>query len=87
MSCKSIIGAARTIQTAVLAVEYLRARCCQPHSDVHESRVQYRFKEPTESNGWWSADIYVDGELGLADSSLFVSICRAFVAGRGEVWA
>lgn len=85
-----IIGSARTIQTAVLVVEYLKAGCAHPHSNIQPAQIKYRFKDPTPSNGWWSAEIIVetyaiDG-LSLDDSSKFVSICRAFVAGRGEIW-
>jgi hypothetical protein len=83
-----IIGCARTIQTAVLVVAYLQARLGQPQTSVQRDRISYRFKEPTAENGWWVADIIVKYEpLSLKESSQFVDLCRAFVAGRGEIWA
>lgn len=88
--CNNIIGAARTIQTAVLVVEYLKDHLADPHTHIRRDQIVYRFKEPTSQNGFWSADIIVEthnDELDLEDSALFVNICRAFVAGRGEVWA
>jgi hypothetical protein len=83
-----IVGSTRTIQTAVLVVEYLSGRT----SALHRDRFSYRFKDPTEQNGWWSADILVTtyGDESLkfdAEISKLVELCRAFVAGRGEVWA
>lgn len=83
----SIVGSARCIQTAVLVTEYMRKRICVPHSEVIPDRVHYRLKEFTECSGWWAAEIYVHGELSLDESKLFVDTCRAFVAGRGELWA
>lgn len=89
----SIIGHARTIKTAILCCEYIRARCCHPHSKIHPDWVKYTFTNPTVDNGYWCSDIivqtYGDGGAGLslADSSIFVAACRAFVAGAGEIWA
>lgn len=81
------IGSARTIQTAVLVCEYLRRALGRPHSDVRPEQIRYHFYDPTNENGFWTADIIVEAEqLSLEDSSRFVNICRAFVAGRGEVW-
>jgi hypothetical protein len=76
-----IIGSARTIRTAVMCVEYLRARklseCYPPNA------IKYRFQDPTPANGQWSAEIYVEmyGYLPLNVSSSLVDLCRAFVAG------
>lgn len=83
----NIVGCARTIRTTIMVTEYLRQRLGQPHTDVHPAQITYRFKESTEANGWWIADIGVKGrELNLQESKLFVDTCRAFVAGAGEVW-
>lgn len=86
-----IVGSTRTIKTAVLVVAYLRERCAQPHSKVHPDQIKYRFKNPNPANGYWSADIIIETAsivgVSLEDSSLFVNVCRAFVAGCGEVWA
>lgn len=83
-----IIGHARTIQTAVLACEYLRARHRSTRG-IHPDMISYRFKEPTEQNGFWSADIMVVmySELPLDMAGRLVDECRAFIAGRGEIWA
>lgn len=83
-----IIGHARTIQTAVLVIEYLAGRT----PEIHRDRIQYRFTDPTPSNGFWSAEIYVtlygDESVKLdREISRMVETCRAFVAGAGEVWA
>lgn len=86
------IGCARTIQTAILVCEYLRATCASPLSSIHGDRIRYWFTDPTPSNGFWSADIIVEtysGEDALkVDKTLseMVTVCRAFVAGRGEIW-
>lgn len=80
------IGATRTIQTAVLVLAYLSHYFPQiaPH------RIHYVFKDVSDKNGFWTADIMVDSyeyskrEEALIDS--MVGICRAFVAGRGEIW-
>ena len=86
------IGCTRTIETAILVCEYLRATCASPHSIVHPDRIRYHFTDPTPQNGWWSADIIVDtyepNEMLKMDNALtmMVRICRAFVAGRGEIW-
>lgn len=87
------IGSARTIRTAVMVCEYLRARACQPHSSIHESAVSFYFNEPDKANGFWSADIIVTihgdkyDKQQDQDLSRMVELCRAFVAGAGEVWA
>jgi len=82
------IGSTRSIQSAVLVCEYLRAHCAVPHSFVHPSAIYYHFTEPTDRNGWWSADILVRANRGADMKALdvMVDICRAFVAGRGEIW-
>ena len=83
---RTIIGCTRTIRTAVALVEWLRCNHCWPHSDVRADQVHYAFKNQTDAeNGWWSADIYIDGDLKDA-SSRWTDLCRAFVAGAGEVW-
>lgn len=84
------IGSARTIRTAVLVVAYLQSRCAQPHSEILAQSIHYSFTEPTEKNGFWSADIIVDSYDSLRDDkaiSKMVDTCRAFVAGAGEIWA
>jgi hypothetical protein len=87
------IGSTRTIATAVLVVEYLRRRHGAPHSKIHPDAFSYVFKEPNPANGWWSADIIVttynhecDPQLDK-DINQAVDLCRAFVAGAGEIWA
>ncbi len=78
-----IIGCTRTIQTAVLVVAYLKTRW--PNI---KGRFEYRVKDPTPSNGYWSSDILVvKYGLGLEHESEIIGACRAFVAGRGEIWA
>ncbi len=80
------IGGARTIQTAVLVCEYLRSRLI---GKIHPDCIHYAFHEPTAANGNWSADIIVDAtetDMTLEVSHEFCETCRAFVAGRGEVW-
>lgn len=87
-SINHIIGHTRTIQTAVLVVEYLRRRCGNLKG-LHGDMFEYRFKNPTSENGNWSADIIVVTHataLDLEVSSKLCETCRAFVAGRGEVW-
>lgn len=81
------IGGARTIQTAVLVVEYLRHR--RMSNAVHPDSIIYRFREPGADNGYWGADIGIQmhGNLSLEDSSRYAEVCRAFVAGRGELRA
>lgn len=86
-SCRiNIIGHARTIKTAVAVVEFLRSRKLSPC--YAPDQIQYRFKEPNASNGFWSSDIVVQtqGHLPLDVSSHLCDLCRAFVAGAGEVW-
>jgi hypothetical protein len=82
------IGSARTIRTAVLVCEFLRSHCCFPHSSVHCDRVKYVFEDPTPENGFWSADIIVEAPVNWdsKESARFVEVCRAFVAGAGEIW-
>ncbi len=84
------IGSARTIQTAVLVCEYLRERCAL-ECGINPDAISYVFTNATEANGWWSADIivttYSSGIPNLENSHVLVNTCRAFVAGRGEVWA
>jgi hypothetical protein len=84
------IGCTRSIQTAVLVVQYLKERHARPHSEIGAESIRYCFTEPTDRNGWWSADIVVDSYDSLRDDqalSEMVNTCRAFVAGRGEIWA
>lgn len=81
------IGSARTIQTAVLVVAYLSSG----HPRFGDGRTRYIFTDPTSGNGWWSADIIVDtwGEYDPTldkELSQMVHECRAFAAGRGEIW-
>jgi hypothetical protein len=75
------IGCTRSIQSAVLVCEYLRERT--------QFAISYAFTEPTDRNGWWSADILITtyGKYNDAELSKAVEVCRAFVAGRGEIWA
>ncbi len=81
------IGSTRTIRTAVLVCQYLEDKCCAPHSEVHKDRVIYEFKDPSQQNGFWTADILIDQNLvTLETSTMFVRECRAFVAGAGEIW-
>lgn len=84
------IGSTRTIQTAVLACEYLKKQC-STECKIHAGSITYVFIDPTPENGWWSADIIVTSNSpdvpGLKESSILVDTLRAFVAGRGEVWA
>ena len=81
------IGGTRTIQTAVLVCEFLLER----FSEFPRGTVHYHFLDPTPQNGFWSADIIVD-LYGAYDAkkdkrlSEMVEVCRAFVAGRGEIW-
>lgn len=78
------IGSTRSIQSAVLVCEYLRERV-----QFSREAISYHFTDPTDRNGWWSADILVAtyGKYDDAEVSKAVEICRAFVAGRGEIWA
>lgn len=85
------IGGTRTIQTAVLVCEYLRRTCCNPLSSIKPDWVRYSFHDPSPDNGFWSADILVDvyGEYDPEKDKAtthMVVVCRAFVAGRGEIW-
>lgn len=86
-----IVGSTRTIQTAVLVCAYLKDRLAEPHSDVHPDRIRYRMQTPSADNGFWSADIIVETgdavDFDLETSNRFVDTCRAFVVGRGEIWA
>lgn len=91
--CFHIVGSARTIGTAVLVVEYLRAKLADPQTTIRQDQISYRFKNPTETNGYWSADIGITTFNEIEAYSLpfelgtkFVDACRAFVAGRGEGW-
>jgi len=83
-----IIGHARTVRTAVLVVEYLSKSLGKPHSSVHPDRIKYRFTECSDRNGFWQSDIIVEMPFNwsLEESSRFVQMCRAFVAGAGEIW-
>ncbi len=87
---RHIIGCCRSIPTAVLVCEYLRERCAI-RCKINPDSIAYVFKEPTEANGWWLADIVVNSYSldvpNLESSGILVDACRAFVAGRGEVWA
>jgi hypothetical protein len=80
-----LIGHTRTIQTAVLVVAYLQQR----FFGIPLGQIKYRFIDPTSFNGWCSAEIILESELYdyNLDNLKLVSICRAFVAGRGEIWA
>lgn len=80
------VGCARTIRTAVLVTEYLRAHCCHPHSKVPRDAVSYSFTDASQANGHWSADIIVAAPYSFDRASQFVDTCRAFVAGAGEIW-
>jgi hypothetical protein len=82
-----IIGNARTIQPAVLVCEYLRKRVIT--KAFPKEAIVYRFRQPTAENGYWSAYIVVEdaGDLPPEVISELCETCRAFVAGRGEVWA
>lgn len=83
---RHIVGCTRTIRTAVLVVEYLRRRNIS--QAIPGDAYGFIFKDPTPENGWWSADIIVTlyGDLDLETSSRLVDLCRAFVAGSGEIW-
>jgi len=80
-----VIGHARTIRTAIMCVEYLRAR---HFTNLHADMFTFRFTDPTPANGFWSGEIIVRcyRELDIAESHELVEVCRAFVAGAGEVW-
>jgi hypothetical protein len=82
------IGCSRTIRTAVAVCEYLKSKCCRPYSSVPPDCVRYVFTEPSAANGFWSADIIVEAPIAwdLQESNQFVDVCRAFVAGAGEIW-
>lgn len=81
------IGGARTIQTTILVCQYLRDKLASPHSEVHPDMIRYHFTEPTQGNGFWTSDIIVEhANLTNKTASEFVSVCRAFVAGAGEIW-
>ena len=77
------IGCTRSIQSAVLVCEYLRQQTSFP-----KDLIAYHFTDPTDQNGWWSADILVTtyGKYDDAEMTRLVEQCRAFVAGRGEIW-
>lgn len=77
---RHLIGCAQTVRTAVAVTAYLELLT------VNKYRISYEFKHPEASNGFWSADIVVDGPLDMAESARLVEVCRAFVAGAGEVW-
>lgn len=75
------IGATRTVQTAVLVCAYLRER-------LRESNISFYATNASDQNGFWVTDIIVTNHaLSLEKSSELVEACRAFVAGRGEIWA
>lgn len=87
MSTRHKIGSARTLRTTILVCEYLRDKCAHPHSEVHPSSIRYHFTDPTPQNGFWSSDIIVEHDkLSEKTSRELVTICRAFVAGAGEIW-
>lgn len=84
---KHLIGCTRTIKTAVLVCEYLSQRCVG--TSIGRESIHYVFKDPTPNNGYWSADIIVDSYNPAIDYktiSNMVEVCRAFVAGAGEIW-
>lgn len=90
---RSIIGHTRTIRTAVLVCEFLRTCHCKPHSAVLPHAIGYEFTDPTPANGQWSAIIFVHGNLDFVSGKVdvgftnyLVDVCRAFVAGAGEIW-
>ena len=95
--CHNIIGCAKYEQSAMLCVMYLQKRHSHPHSKVPPETVKYRLESrPPGDNSYydamWPWTIYVDtqeGEIGgdYQTTTLFVDICRAFMAGRGELWA
>lgn len=78
------IGCTRSIQSAVLVCEYLSGRV-----RFNREAITYAFTDPTDRNGWWSADILVTtwGECDARELTKAIEICRAFVAGRGEIWS
>lgn len=78
-----IIGNTKTIHTAILVVEYLKKRLGNPHSDIAKENITYREIPNGEP---WKFEIGVIVEMNLKDSNAFVDNCRAFVAGRGEIW-
>lgn len=93
--CHSIIGHAKTTQSAILVVEYLRARKADPHSDIPKDAISYRECRNLvgEQAGF---DIIVRGDLDRASrkqaidldfANDWVEICRAFLCGCGEYWA
>lgn len=86
-----IIGHARTVKTTVMVCEYLKLTL--DFKIVHSSCVRYRFTDPQPSNGFWSSDILIvtykdDGYNKEREEEIdrAVKICRAFVAGAGEIW-
>jgi hypothetical protein len=72
-----------------MVVAYLE----KAHPKFNDGRTRYHFHNPAEveKNGWWLADIIVnvwgpyDAKVD-AEISEMVRECRAFVAGRGEIW-
>ena len=75
------IGCTRTLETAVLCIAYLRERRIGNHN------IRFVCTQPTDANGYWSTDIIVDAqEMTDRQSHEYVETCRAFIAGRGEVW-
>ena len=84
---RHIIGHARTIPTAVLLTAYLKQRYLGLRGEF-----KYEFTRPEPENGWWSATILF---VPAVEPSKFmdnqihdmVVECRAFAAGRGEIWA
>lgn len=82
------VGCTRTIRTAVMVCEYLRERCCKGTA-LNPTAVHYVFTNPSPDNGFWSADIIVDSWDSVRDQPTLtkcVEVCRAFVAGAGEIW-
>ena len=81
----SKIGCTRTVQTAVLVCAYLRAR----HAWLPSDAIYYHFTEATDKNGHWLADILVKEYPAIKAIEItdLIHECRAFAAGRGEVWA
>lgn len=79
----SIVGHTRTIHTAVLVVEYLRDSLA---GMLRVDRGRFRYRVYDTPKDGWVAEIRVVGRLGLRESHEIVETCRAFVAGRGEIW-
>jgi hypothetical protein len=76
---RHIIGGSHTYQTALMCCAYLNAR--------YREDSLFRF-EHTPTDVYHPYIIYccVPSRAGIDVTGEAVTICRAFVAGRGEVW-